>query len=66
MTRTPYCAPMNRHRFLLTSLAGALAPPLATGAQAGTVHRIVEGRSFVFEHRALRDELLLRFILTTR
>jgi hypothetical protein len=32
---------MDRRRFLLTSLAGALATPLAAEAQkAGTVHRI--------------------------
>ena len=68
---------MDRRRFLLTSLAGAFAAPLAAEAKGGTVHRIgwlwgarptnelltglreglqehgwVEGRSFVFEHRA--------------
>jgi hypothetical protein len=31
---------MDRRRFLLTSLAGALAAPLGAGAQAGKVHRI--------------------------
>ena len=31
---------MDRRRFLLTSLAGALAAPLAADAQAGTVHRV--------------------------
>jgi hypothetical protein len=32
---------MDRRRFLLTSLAGALAAPLAAGAQqAGTVYRV--------------------------
>ena len=31
---------MDRRRFLLTSLAGALAAPLAAGAQAGTGLRI--------------------------
>jgi hypothetical protein len=31
---------MNRRRFLLTSLAGALVAPLAAGAQAGKVYRI--------------------------
>jgi putative ABC transport system substrate-binding protein len=31
---------MDRRRFLLTSLAGALAAPLAAGAQAGKMWRI--------------------------
>jgi putative ABC transport system substrate-binding protein len=31
---------MDRRRFLLTSLAGALAGPLAAGAQAGKIYRI--------------------------
>ena len=31
---------MNRRRFLLISLAGALAVPLAAGAQAGKIYRI--------------------------
>jgi hypothetical protein len=31
---------MDRRRFLLTSLAGALAVPLAAGAQAGKTYRI--------------------------
>jgi putative ABC transport system substrate-binding protein len=31
---------MDRRRFLLTSLAGALAAPLAGGAQAGKVYRV--------------------------
>jgi putative ABC transport system substrate-binding protein len=31
---------MDRRRFLLTSLAGALAAPLGAGAQAGKVYRI--------------------------
>jgi ABC-type uncharacterized transport system substrate-binding protein len=31
---------MDRRRFLLTSLAGALATPLVAGGQAGKVYRI--------------------------
>ena len=38
---SPYRPGMNRRRFLVTSLAGALAAPLAAGAQlAGRVYRI--------------------------
>ena len=38
---SPYRAAMNRRRFLVTSLAGALAAPIAAGAQlAGRVYRI--------------------------
>ena len=54
---------MDRRRFLLTSLAGAFAAPLAAGAQAGKVYRIgflsagsqptLENRQ-AFEH-ALRE-----------
>src|SRR4029453_12001346 len=38
---SPHHPGMNRRRFLLTSLAGAVAPPLGAGAQhAGKVPRI--------------------------
>ena len=36
----PHHPGMNRRRFLLISLAGALVAPLAAGAQAGKVYRI--------------------------
>jgi hypothetical protein len=37
----PYCPGMDRRRFLLTSLAGALAAPLAAEAQsAGKAWRV--------------------------
>ena len=36
----PYCPGMDRRRFLLISMASALAAPLAAGAQAGKVYRV--------------------------